>query len=108
MNLFPDEAERRALFPVCRDKIFLAHGGVAALPAPVADAVCQYTQLAARNPQEFGEVLRDVKRARQTCADFIGAGADEIALLGPTSLGLSLFANGIPWKEGDEVLCYRG
>jgi selenocysteine lyase/cysteine desulfurase len=27
-------------------------------------------------------------------------------LLGPTSLGLSLFANGLPWEEGDEVLCY--
>jgi selenocysteine lyase/cysteine desulfurase len=33
---------------------------------------------------------------------------EEIALLGPTSLGLSLIANGLPWREGDEVLCYRG
>src|SRR6185295_1862351 len=56
----------------------------------------------------FGDVLRDVKQARRVCADFIGAGADEVALLGPTSLGLSLFANGIPWREGDEVLCYHG
>jgi selenocysteine lyase/cysteine desulfurase len=42
------------------------------------------------------------------CADFIGAKAEEIALLGPTSLGLSLFANGLPWCEGDEVVCYHG
>jgi len=41
-------------------------------------------------------------------ARLIGGNADEIALLGPTSLGLSLFANGIPWQEGDEVLCYQG
>ncbi len=108
MNLYPDEAQRRALFPVCREKVFLAHAGVTALPAPVADAVCDYTRLCAENPQEFGDVLRDVKQARQVCADFIGAGADEVALLGPTSLGLSLFANGIPWREGDEVLCYHG
>ncbi len=108
MNLYPDEAQRRALFPVCREKIFLAHAGVTALPGPVADAVCAYTRLCAENPQEFGDVLRDVKLARRVCADFIGAGADEIALLGPTSLGLSLFANGIPWREGDEVLCYHG
>lgn len=39
-------------------------------------------------------------------ADFIGAQADEIALLGPTSLGLSLFANGLEWRDGDELLCY--
>jgi len=108
MNFFPDEAQRRALFPVCRDKIFLAHAGVTPLPAPVADAVCAYTRMSAENPQEFGAVLRHVKETRRVCADFIGAGADEIALLGPTSLGLSLFANGMPWREGDEVICYHG
>jgi len=105
---FASEAQRQELFPVCRDKIFFAHAGVAALPACVAEAICDYTMQSARNPQEFGDVLRDIKRARQLCGDFIGADADEIALLGPTSLGLSLFANGIPWVEGDEVLCYHG
>lgn len=108
MNLFPDETRRRALFPVCRDKIFLAHAGVTPLPAPVADAICAYTWQSAENPQEFAAVLRHVKETRRICADFIGAGADEIALLGPTSLGLSLIANGIPWREGDEVVCYHG
>lgn len=108
MNLYPDEAQRRAIFPVTQKKIFFAHGGVTALPAPVADAVCAYTRLCAENPQEFGDVLRDVKLARRAGARFIGAEADEIALLGPTSLGLSLFANGLPWREGDEVVCYHG
>ncbi|HEY3897874.1 MAG TPA: aminotransferase class V-fold PLP-dependent enzyme [Chthoniobacter sp.] len=108
MNLFPDEAQRCALFPICRDKIFLAHAGVTALPGFVADRVCDYTRQSAENAQEFGEVLREVKDARQACAKFIGAQPDEIALLGPTSLGLSLFANGIDWKPGDEVLCYHG
>jgi selenocysteine lyase/cysteine desulfurase len=108
MNLFPDEAQRRELFPVCREKIFFGHGGVAALPKFVADAVCDYTRRSSENHQEFGDVLRDVKLARKTCATFIGAQPEEIALLGPTSLGLSLFANGLPWREGDEVLCYHG
>jgi cysteine desulfurase/selenocysteine lyase len=57
---------------------------------------------------DFGEELRDIKDARKTCAEFIGAQTEEIALLGPTSLGLSLFANGLPWREGDEILCYAG
>jgi len=105
---FESEAERARLFPICRDKVFFAHAGVAALPACAAEAICAYTMQSAQNPQEFGDVLRDIKRARTLCADFIGAQADEIALLGPTSLGLSLFANGLPWKEGDEVLCYHG
>lgn len=105
--LFP-ESERQALFPICRDQIFLAHAAVTALPQPVADAATRYLQRSAGDPQELGETLRDIKRARKVCAEFIGAAPDEIALLGPTSLGLSLFANGLDWKEGDEVLCYHG
>ncbi|MDB6153675.1 MAG: Aminotransferase class, partial [Chthoniobacteraceae bacterium] len=108
MNFYPDESERQLLFPICRDKTFLAHAGVTALPKAVADAICEYTLRASENPQEFGSVLHDIKQARKTCAAFIGAEPGEIALLGPTSLGLSLFANGIPWEWGDEVLCYQG
>jgi selenocysteine lyase/cysteine desulfurase len=102
------ESERQALFPICRDKIFFAHAAVTALPQPVADAATRYLQRSAGDPQELGETLRDIKRARKTCADFIDASPDEVALLGPTSLGLSLFANGLDWREGDEVLCYHG
>ncbi len=108
MNLFPDEAVRRELFPICRDQIFFAHGGVNALPRFVADAICDYTRASSENHQEFGNVLREVKQTRRVCAEFIGAHADEIALLGPTSLGLSLFANGLDWQLGDEILCYHG
>ncbi len=102
------EAERQERFPICREQIYFAHAGVTALPRAVADAMSGYIQQSATHPQEFGDVLRDVRRARRLCAEFIGADADEIALLGPTSLGLSLFANGIPWEPGDEVICYAG
>ena len=108
MNLFPDEAQRRELFPICREKIFLAHGGVTALPQCVTDAVIRCARQSSENPQEFGDVLREFKQTRRACAELIGARSDEIALLGPTSLGLSLIANGMPWQEGDEVLCYAG
>jgi len=105
-SLVLDESARRAAFPVAQRKIFFAHAGVTVLPRVVADAVINYTERSCADHQEFGEVLSDIKRARKVCAEFIGAQPDEIALLGPTSLGLSLFANGIPWNEGDEVLCY--
>jgi selenocysteine lyase/cysteine desulfurase len=105
-SLILDEAARREAFPVSKHKIFFAHAGVTVLPRMVADAVINYTEQSAREPQEFAEILYDIKQARITCARFIGAQPDEIALLGPTSLGLSLFANGIPWDAGDEILCY--
>ena len=103
-----DEPNRRETFPVCRKKIFLSHAAVTALPSPVAKAMTDYIRQSCENPQEFDDVLRAIADARKLAADFIGGHADEIALLGPTSLGLSLFANGIPWREGDEILCYLG
>lgn len=105
-SLVLDEAARRDAFPVCRSAIFLAHAGVTALPRAVAEAVIDYTRRCCKHHQEFGAVLADVNVARKVSADFIGAHPDEIALLGPTSLGLSLFANGLPWRDGDELLCY--
>lgn len=107
-SLVLDEAARREAFPVCKRKIFFAHAGVTVLPRLVADAVIRYTGESCLDHQEFGNVLHDIKQARRVAARFIGAQADEIALLGPTSLGLSLFANGLPWNAGDEILCYAG
>ena len=108
MNLFPDEAERQRLFPITKTQRFFSHAAVAAFPKCVAEAMSEHVWQSCEMPQEFAQVLRDMKRAREVCAQFIGAEADEIALLGPTSLGLSLFANGIAWEPGDEILCYAG
>lgn len=106
MNLFLDEAARLAAFPICRNKIFLAHAAVTTLPRAVADAMQQYVETSATSHQEDEQTWRDIKATRTAAAALVGAHADEIALLGPTSLGLSLFANGLEWKEGDEVVCY--
>ncbi|MFV0337875.1 MAG: aminotransferase class V-fold PLP-dependent enzyme [Chthoniobacterales bacterium] len=105
---FENEAARHAAFPVSAERIFLGHGGVTALPQCVADAMSEQIKASCLHHQEFGEVLRDIHRARVTAADFIAAKSDEIALLGPTSLGLSLFANGIDWQPNDEVVVYLG
>ncbi|MFA7233323.1 MAG: aminotransferase class V-fold PLP-dependent enzyme [Terrimicrobiaceae bacterium] len=106
MSWFTDENLRLDSFPVARERIFLAHAGVTILPRCAADAMRDHVEAACLHHQEFGDVLRDVARARGVCAKAIGAHADEIALLGPTSLGLGLFANGLDWKPGDEIVCH--
>lgn len=106
MAEFASEEERVRAFPVARKRIFLAHAGVTALPACAAEAMNAYISESSLDQQEFGGVLKEITSARRDAASLIGAGADEIALLGPTSLGLSLFANGIDWKAGDEVVIY--
>ena len=107
MNLWTDETTRLANFPIAREHIFLAHAAVTTFPQCVADAMIAYTTQSTTHQQEFDEVLRDIARTRRACATLLGANHDEIALLGPTSLGLSLFANGLDWQPGDEVLCYQ-
>jgi cysteine desulfurase / selenocysteine lyase len=107
MSLFSSEAERLERFPVARRQIFVAHAGVTPLPRCAADAMIGHVRASCENHQEFGEVLRDIDKTRKVSADLIGADKSEIALLGPTSLGLSLFANGITWHEGDEIVIYQ-
>jgi cysteine desulfurase / selenocysteine lyase len=107
MNLFVSEAERIERFPVAGNQIFVAHAGVTPLPRCAAEAMIAHVRASCENHQEFGEVLRDIDQARQISAELIGADRAEIALLGPTSLGLSLFANGITWHDGDEIVIYQ-
>ncbi len=106
LPLFASEEERLTAFPVAKEKIFVAHAAVTALPASAANAMRDQIESGSNHHQEFGDVLRDIRKARKHAGEWIGCSADEIALLGPTSLGLSLFANGISWKEGDEILVY--
>ena len=106
MSLFASEAERIESFPVAKKRIFLGHAGVTALPACAAEAMTSYISSSSEDQQEFGGVLKEVARTRADSAELLGVSAEEIALLGPTSLGLSLFANGIDWKSGDEVVVY--
>ena len=84
----------------------MSHAAVTALPRVVADAVIRFTEESAANLQNFGEVLKSLQEARASAARLIGSSPDEVALIGPTSLGLSLFANGIDWHRDDEVICY--
>jgi cysteine desulfurase / selenocysteine lyase len=105
-ELVDDERKRRETFPICERHIFMAHAGVTALPRVVANAVIGCTEESATNFENFVVHRQKLQDARISAARLIGSTPDEIALLGPTSLGLSLFANGIDWKTGDEVVCY--
>lgn len=106
MQCFGSEEDRLQAFPVAGRRVFLAHAGVTSLPACAADAMTAYVAESSRDQQEFGGVLKEIASTRADAAALLGADAGEIALLGPTSLGLSLFANGIDWKTGDEVVIY--
>jgi len=106
-ELLADEQRRLREFPVASNEVFMGHGGVTALPAAVSGAMQDYLQQSSEHMQEWGDFVQVVEQTRSICAEVIGAKPNEIALLGPTALGLSLFANGLDWQAGDEVICYK-
>jgi cysteine desulfurase / selenocysteine lyase len=105
-DLLADETLRQREFPVTRDLIFLAHGGDAPLPRRVAEAVAQYAMQAASGDQEqfvYPAILGDI---RKVAAELLHCQADEVALVGPTSLALSYVASGLKFRRGENVLIY--
>ncbi|MDR2462266.1 MAG: aminotransferase class V-fold PLP-dependent enzyme [Verrucomicrobiales bacterium] len=105
-DLLASEELRRKHFPIADHQAFLAHAGVAALPLAAAKAVRDFADQGSRAQQER-DFFKRVNHARATSARLLGADSDEIALLGPTALGLNLVADGLDWREGDEVVCYQ-
>jgi cysteine desulfurase / selenocysteine lyase len=105
-ELHSNEDLRRHEFPVTREHVFLAHAAVAPLPRRVADAICAYTSSVTLADQEEQVPAGLISQTRNLAALLIEAEPGEIALVGPTSLGLSMVAAGIRWESGDNVLIY--
>jgi selenocysteine lyase/cysteine desulfurase len=105
-DLLADESLRQQCFPVVREKIFLAHAGVAPLCGPALHAVELEARAAGSEGQERADFMENVTRARAAAAALLDAKPSEIALLGPTSLGLNLVALGLDWRPGDQVVFY--
>jgi len=106
-ELVQNETLRQAEFPVARESIFMAHAGVCILPRRATKAMQDYLEMCSMEHQESGRVWADLNETRVIAGNLIGARPNEIALLGPTSVGLSMVANGLPWKAGDEIVCYH-
>lgn len=104
-ELHSNESLRRAEFPVCEERIFLAHAAVCAMPQRVAQAVADCAMAGATDDQEalLGQLLYGT---RELAAKILGASLREIALVGPTSLALSYVAAGLDFEPGDNVICY--
>ena len=105
-EILSNEELRRREFPVAREKIFLAHAGVCPLPRRVADAIVACAQQSTLGDQE-AFMLERLDEARRLGAQLLNCQQDEIALVGPTSLGLSFVAAGLDFRRGDNVLIYH-
>ena len=78
-EILGNEELRRHEFPVCRDKIFLAHAGDCPLPRRVSEAVSEYVLQAATGDQERFVYPGILEKGRAVSANLLGCQADEFA-----------------------------
>jgi selenocysteine lyase/cysteine desulfurase len=101
---FPGWSEYHSLFS-SQQVIWLNHAGVSPISRPVAEAMQTYTEDvldygAARIADWYG-LIRSVKRL---AGALLGCGLPDLSITPNTTHGVNLVANGLRWKEGDEIL----
>lgn len=92
-------------FPITKNHIYLDHGGVAPVSLRVMKAVEDFMKSAAESAMFGYERWTDgIRGVRGRCAELIGADADDVVFVRNTSHGLSIVAEGLDWKEGDNLI----
>ncbi len=105
-EILSNEELRQHEFPVAKNKIFLAHAGVCALPRRVAQAMNACANEATLGDQEEF-VMHRIEDARKAGAKLLNCQPDEVSLVGPTSLALSFVASGLNFRKGHNILIYH-
>ncbi len=101
----PESVERaRALFPGAARRPYLNVAVRSLLAAPVRAAVDRFLDAAAYGGPDKPGLFAVVERGRAAFADWIGAGADEVAWTRNVTDGLNLFLGSLEWAPGDEVV----
>lgn len=98
---------RQKEFPVCKEGIFLAHAGVCPLPDRVNRAMTDYLDACTRGDQEDVFPSGRMLECRRLAATLLGCSPTEMALVGSTSIGLSMVAEGLDWRSGENVVFYQ-
>jgi cysteine desulfurase/selenocysteine lyase len=95
----------RSLFPVTEKYIYLNHSAVCPLSTRVRDAMNALVEDVTRNGSvNYNDWLQTYERTRESAARLVNARAREIAFMRNTSDAISAVANGIDWREGDNVV----
>jgi selenocysteine lyase/cysteine desulfurase len=105
-ELLANESLRLEEFPVAREKIYLGHAGDCPLPMRVARAIADYALRGTTADQEQIVYPGILEETRETAAQLLHCQSDEVGLVGPTSLALSLIASGLKFRRNDNILIY--
>ena len=97
--------EWREQFPVTENYIYMNHAGIAPLSVRARDAMREFLNDATDDGAIHSEDWATTAEAcRQSAAKLIRANPSEIAFMKNTTQGILLAANGIDWREGENVV----
>jgi len=92
-------------FPVSKNHIYLDHAGVAPVSLRAKTAIEAFlTESAEGAAFNYPRWAQRIAEVRKLCAQLVNAGVNDIAFIRSTSHGLSLVAEGMVWRSGDNVL----
>ncbi len=98
-------SSQRHLFAMPDDVTYLDAAYMSPIPLAAAEAGIKGTQVkAAPWDMTIANYYDEVERARELAANFIGAGADDIAIIPATSYGIALAAQNVPVPAGSVIL----
>ncbi len=97
----------RAEMPVTEKWAYMDHAALAPLPRPTAQRLKDYADnQAANGDTNWLDLAGEVETLRKNCANLIGADPSEIALTRNTTAGINIVAEGLDWREGDNVVTF--
>jgi cysteine desulfurase / selenocysteine lyase len=100
-------SELRQLFPLTRDTVYLNHAAVSPPPTRSIEAVqSQLADVQMNGSLNFRAWLSVKEQARGLLAELLGSRPEQVAFMRNTSDALSTVANGLAWKQGDNIVTF--
>ncbi|HEX6348973.1 MAG TPA: aminotransferase class V-fold PLP-dependent enzyme [Candidatus Dormibacteraeota bacterium] len=96
-------------FPITRDRIYFDHATFGPPPRRYVQAAADFTSRMSEEglPDLFSLSQEGVDGVRDKAARLFGCSPEQVAFIRATSHGVNLVAEGLSWREGDEVVIYE-
>jgi len=99
-----DPLEARSLIPLTAHYIHMNHAGVSPMTERSRAAIERVVDGALNRPYPAGAAMDEADRVRELAGRLINGSPDGVALTRSTAHGMSLVAQGLDWKRGDNVV----
>lgn len=98
----------RGLFPAAQKYTYLNSAAVSPMPTVTADAVyAQLKDCSENGTLNFNDWVATKDRARALIAEMLNVRSEQIAFMRNTSDGFASVANGLMWKNGENIVTFE-